>query len=132
MSESAVLIRFDGNGRIYRPGETLTGQYRFPGVDAEQLEAVEVSVLWYTEGKGDEDLAVHQFWRFSAEAGGLLDPSQPGRFSTTLPNSPLSYEGQIVKVRWCVRVRAFFRRNKEVTGQQHFRLGGVPAAKAAP
>ena len=63
-------------------------------------------MLWYTEGKGDEDLAVHEFRRLSADNGYRADPHRVGRFSTTLPNSPLSYEGVIVKVRWCVRVRS--------------------------
>jgi hypothetical protein len=131
MNEPAVIIRFDGNGRTYRPGETLSGQYRFDGVPADQLKAVEVSVLWYTEGKGDEDLAVHEFWRFSPEEGDAAGPGRAGHFSTTLPNSPLSYEGQIVKLRWCLRVRAFLQHNKEVRGQKQFRLGDVPPARAA-
>jgi hypothetical protein len=73
---------------------------------------------------------VHQFWRFSAEDGDFLDPDLPARFQTVLPNSPLSYEGQILKIRWCLRVRAFLQRGKEVIGQKAFRLGDVPPAKA--
>ena len=132
MSDPVVTIRFDGNGRIYRPGESLAGEYRFESLLAEEVKAVEVSVLWYTEGKGDEDMAVHAFWRLNAEDGTTLDPAQPQHFSTVLPNSPLSYDGLIVKLRWCVRVRAFLHRNKEVFGQKTFRLGDVPAVKAPP
>ena len=130
MSDPTITIRFDGNGRVYHPGETLSGEYSLESVDPEEVKAIEVSVLWYTEGKGDEDLAVHDFRRLSVED----DPTQaspwPGRFSTRLPNSPLSYEGQIVKIRWCVRVRAFLTYGREVVGQHRFRLGNVPAAKA--
>jgi hypothetical protein len=123
MDDPVVTIRFDGNGRVYRPGETLSGDYRFDRLPAELVKAVEVSVLWYTEGKGDEDLAVHAFWRFAAEENELAtDPAQGKRFGTVLPNSPLSYEGQIVKVRWCVRVRAFLHRNKDFLGQKEFFL----------
>ena len=86
---------------------------------------MEVSVLWHTEGKGDEDLAVHDFRRLSAENGDPIDPRRPGRFSTVLPNSPLSYRGVIVKIRWCVRVRVFLTRGREVVGELHFRLGEV-------
>jgi len=131
VSDPLVDIRIDGNGRVYRPGETLSGEYHFESLPAGQLKAVEVSVLWYTEGKGDEDLAVHAFWRLSPESGAKTDPGHPNRFSTVLPNSPLSYEGLIVKLRWCVRVRAFLHRGKELLGEKAFRLGDLPPAKAA-
>ncbi len=131
MSEPVIVIRFDGNGRIYCPGETLAGQYRLQGVHPSRVKAVEVSVLWYTEGKGDEDLAVHEFWRLNADDAGQFDPTRPQPFSTTLPNCPLSYDGQIIHLRWCVRVRAFLGRTKEVVGQKIFRLGDVPAVKVA-
>ena len=99
-------------------------------VAADEVKAVEVSVLWYTEGKGDEDLAVHDFWRSSAEGGDGLDLRRPGRFSTVLPKSPLSYRGVLVKIRWCVRVRVFLTRGREVMGELAFRLGEVPAVRS--
>lgn len=127
--EPSIVIRLDGNGRAYKPGEQLGGEYRFDAVARGEVRAVEISVLWYTEGKGDEDLSVHDFRRLAAEESGAADPAAPGRFQTVLPNSPLSYEGQIVKVRWCVRVRAFLGRGREIVGQQQFRLGEVPPSK---
>ena len=127
MNGPTVRIRFDGNGRVYRPGETLSGEYRLESIRREEVKAVEVSVLWHTEGKGDEDLAVHDFRRLAVEEGDWIDPRYPGRFSTVLPNSPLSYRGLIVKLRWCVRVRVFLAREKEVVGELPFQLGDVPA-----
>jgi hypothetical protein len=129
VSEPALRIRFDGNGRTYRPGETLAGEYRMESIRREDVRAVEVSVLWHTEGKGDEDLAVHDFRRLSAEDGDWIDPRYPARFSTVLPNSPLSYLGEIVKLRWCVRVRVFLSHDKEVVGEQPFQLGDVPPVR---
>lgn len=130
MSEPTILIRLDENGRSYAPGETLSGEYRVEGMESETLQAVEVSVLWYSEGKGDEDFAVHEFWRKNADSGELGDPRRPDRFSTTLPLSPLSYEGQIVKIRWCVRVRAILKRGRDLVAQKVFRLGSVPPARS--
>ena len=132
MTGPRIVIRLDENGRIYQPGDRLAGEYRMLAIDRDEIKALEISVLRFTEGKGDEDLAVHDFRRLSAEDGDWIDPRRPGRFSTTLPNSPLSYDGRIVKVRWCVRVRAFLKRGREVVGQRLFRLGDVPAAKAPP
>ena len=125
-AEPTVVIRLDGDGSVYRPGETLSGQYRIKSLAPIQVKAIEVSVLWHSEGKGDEDMAVHEFWRRDADESHPIDPDQPERFRTTLPNSPLSYEGQMIKLRWCVRVRAFPSRGKEVVGERVFQLGNVP------
>jgi hypothetical protein len=130
MNDPLVLIRLDANGRVYWPGETLSGEYRIDAARLAEIKSVEVSVLWYTEGKGDEDLAVHYFRRRSVEDDLGFDPRQPERFSTVLPNSPFSYDGLIVKIRWCVRVRVFMARGKEVVGEKAFQLGPLPAAKA--
>ncbi len=131
MNEPEIIIRLDENDRVYLPGATLSGEYRVEAVEGPSLHAVEVSVLWYSEGKGDEDMAVHEFWRKDAESGELGDPRRPHRFSTTLPQSPLSYGGQIVKIRWCIRVRVILKRGRDLVAQKVFRLGDVPAAKPA-
>lgn len=131
MNEPRVRIRLDGNGRAYRPGETLSGEYRLEYVPPEEVRAIEVSVLWYTEGKGDEDLAVHHFRRIAGEGPDAVSFCEPGRFSTVLPPSPLSYAGAILKIRWCVRVRVFLSRGKEVVGQRDFQLGAVPPLRPA-
>jgi hypothetical protein len=130
MNRPTITVHFDGNSRNYWPGETLSGQYVLDSVAAGDLAAIEVSVLWTSEGKGDEDLAVHEFSRQDIEEGEWFDTRQPGRFSTTLPNSPLSYEGVIVKLRWCVRVRVFLRTGGELVGQREFQLGKVLPAVA--
>jgi hypothetical protein len=106
--------------RVYQPGDELVGDYQIDAVEPHEILAVEASVLWYTEGKGDEDLAVHFFQRrvpTDAEDGDLRRLHQ---FRTLLPNSPLSYSGQIVKIRWCARVRVFLRGGKEVFFEQPF------------
>jgi len=131
MNGPLVRIRFDGNGRAYHPGETLSGEYRIESVPPEEIKAIEVSVLWYTEGKGDEDLAVHDFWRHATDTGDGQDLRSPVRFSAVLPKSPLSYRGVLVKIRWCVRVRVFLTRGREVMGELAFRLGEVPAARTS-
>ena len=126
-----IRIRLDGNGRTYWPGETVGGQYQIESVPLEDVKAIEVSILWYTEGKGDEDLNVHDFRRLAPEDEAWTDPRLPGRFSAVLPNSPLSYQGAIVKIRWCVRVRVFLGRGKEIVGEKPFQVGAVRAAKAS-
>lgn len=126
----SVSLALDGHRLAYRPAEILAGQYVLQGMNAGEIDSLELSVLWHTEGKGDEDLDVHLFKRFCTEDGDHIDPHQPGRFSTQLPKSPLSYEGVIVKIRWCVRVRVFLVSGKEIVSELPFRLGQVARAKA--
>lgn len=126
--EPTIVIHLEGNGSVRRPGETLSGEYLVLSFD-DQAKAVEVSVLWHTEGKGDEDMAVHEFWRRDADEDRPIDVRRPESFSTVLPNSPLSYEGRIVKLRWCVRVRVFPQRGKELVGEKTFQLGDVPPVR---
>lgn len=131
MNEPRVVVRLDENGPRYMPGEALSGEYRLDSFPLGRIRAVEVSVLWHTEGKGEEDMDVHEFQRLSTDDGDWIDPSRPGRFSTVLPNSPLSYDGEILKIRWCVRVRVFPREGKQVVGQRTFVLGNVSAIESA-
>ncbi len=129
--EPTIVIHIEGAGHNRQPGETLCGEYWIESLDASLVKSIEVSVLWHTEGKGDEDMAVHEFLRRNAEDGRPFDLRQPEPFSTTLPNSPLSYEGQIIKVRWCVRVRVIPHRGREMVAEKSFHLGCVPPVAAS-
>ncbi|HTU26971.1 MAG TPA: hypothetical protein VMF30_16310 [Pirellulales bacterium] len=128
MSQPQVELELAGDRRQYQPGETLSGHYRLLGVTAREVRAVELSVLWYTEGTGDEDLAVHFFDRFEP-ATRAIEVCQPQYFGTQLPASPLSYAGQIVKIFWCVRARVFFTQGKDLMVELPIVLGAVAAAK---
>ncbi len=127
MTKPVVVIRFDADQVGYPPGAALAGSFWVRGVTADEIKAVETSVLWYTEGKGDEDMAVHAFWRTSVEANQWIAPNRANRFETMLPQTPLSYSGAILKVRWCVRVRAFLHGGREIIGERAFQLGRLPA-----
>jgi hypothetical protein len=128
MNASSVRLTLDSTTGHYQAGERLTGRYMVEGSQPWAVRASELSVLWYTSGKGEEDMAVHHFERHVSEAARPLDLRVPRRFSTVLPATPLSYDGQIVKVCWCVRLRLFLSQGKETVAEVAFRLGGVPAA----
>ncbi|MDR0870166.1 MAG: hypothetical protein LBN39_05165 [Planctomycetaceae bacterium] len=122
-----ISIALDGRGsRVYQPGETLAGSYWFDSVGGDDIQAVECSLLWHTEGKGSEDIGVHQFWRYAVESGDWIDPRRPGRFSAVLPRSPLSYTGVLLKIRWLVRVRLFLADGREAAEDLAFMLGNLP------
>ena len=128
--EPLISIRLRDAHRRFRPGDELCCEYQVDAVDAAEIQAVEASVLWHTEGKGDEDLGVHYFERLVAAEAPARDLRALRRLHTTLPNSPLTYPGVTVKIRWCVRVRVFLKRGKEAFFEQTFTLGEVPPARA--
>ncbi|GAB6167294.1 hypothetical protein JCM19992_32940 [Thermostilla marina] len=129
MSSVSIDIRLDGRKVRYEPGDVLSGEFVLRDVRRSEIRAVELSVLWYTDGKGDQDLHVHHFRRWSSEQGDWIDPRRPVRFETELPASPLSYEGLIVRVQWCVRVRVFLTDGRDELVEIPFRLGGVARAR---
>ncbi len=105
----------------FDPGNLLVCEYDIEDSLFDHLQTLETSVLWYTEGKGDEDIGVHFFVRRTREQL-KEDRLSSYRFETTLPLSPLTYDGEIVKIRWCVRVRLFWGRGKETVVDRVFQL----------
>ena len=128
---SMRCCRADGR---YAPGETLECTWRVERVTAEILQGIEVSVLWYTEGKGDEDLAVHFFHRWSTARLQTMDLSVSQRFATRLPASPFSYDGVLFRIRWCARMRLFRSVGRDIVTEQPFIVQplSVPAPIAPP
>ena len=125
MNDPHVTIRFDGDVREFMPGETISGQFKLESFDPDDVKAIEFSLLWYTEGKGDEDLDVHEFRRIETDEMNWAAFRQPERFESVLPLSPLSYEGRIVKIRWCARVRVFPNRGRDIVTELPFMLGDL-------
>lgn len=124
--EPLIALRVPSRDYVFRPGEVLRCEYQIDAVPPSKIRAVEASVLWYTEGKGDEDLFVHHFQRFTPSDVVDGDLRHMHVLETTLPRSPLSYDGQIVKICWCARVRLFWGRGKECLAERPFRLAPIP------
>jgi hypothetical protein len=107
------------------PGDALEFEFSIHRVAAEKIDSLEASVLWSTEGKGSEDIGVHFFERISGSELTRKPLSEPRSLSTVLPHCPLSYEGQLMKIRWCVRLRLFLTAGREILAEQPFYLGNV-------
>ena len=135
MNPTTVTIQLDSMHRVYHPGEKLSGRFRWDVPSTDDVKRVELSVMWRTEGKGDEDFGLHHFeshelLHASSQLGGKRGARERvswRRFQTEqgLPNSPTSYHGLLVKIRWCVRVRCFLKSGKEVVEDREFQLGGT-------
>lgn len=128
MMEPLISIVLAGYGRIVEPGELLRGELQIDAVDPDELESLELSVLWYTEGKGDEDLGIHYFQRIAADGPNRSSLHELRKFQTVMPASPLSYDGVILRLRWCVRLRVFLTRGRSYVADKIFQLGNLPSA----
>ena len=124
--EPLLSIQLFDHLPYYRPGDLLKCDYQIDAVGDGEVQAVEASVLWYTEGKGDEDMGVHFFERRIA-ADEPNDLRELRRFEVVLPNTPLSYAGALVQVFWCVRLRTFLPKGKESALDHPFQLGNLVA-----
>ena len=120
-----IEVNFAAGKNRFLPGETLECEYRVQTRGDVNIIAIETSVLWMTVGKGEEDLGVHFFER--RMRGEIEQGEIAPKFNlrTVLPRSPLSYEGQILSVRWAVRVRAILGRGAEEVKDANFALGNV-------
>jgi hypothetical protein len=130
--EPLISIQVLHGGRPFAPQEVLACQYQIDGIDPAEIAALEASVMWYTEGKGDEDLAVHYFERRTPSDVVDGDLRTLRRFECQLPKAPLSYTGLLFKIRWCVRVRIFLKGGRDLFADERFLLGDVPAAEIPP
>ena len=104
-------------------------EYRLRAVEGLTIHAIETSVIWIAGGKSTEDIGVHFFQRISKDAITPEMLRRPHRLSTVLPNSPLSYPGVIVNIRWCVRVRMFYGDDSELIKDHEFVLGNAAVPK---
>ncbi|MEO1530073.1 MAG: hypothetical protein AAFX06_32105, partial [Planctomycetota bacterium] len=92
---SISLCSEDGK---YQGGTSLNAKWRVSRITLDSLTAIEISVIWYTEGKGDQDLHVHHFERLSESQirrSGLADEQS---LSCELPPTPLSYSGRLIRL----------------------------------
>ena len=126
--EPLLSLCLVGSTRQFSAGDELICEYQVDAVEPDEIQAVEASVLWHTEGKGEEDMGVHFFERRLPVDAEASDLRPLRRLRTRLPSSPLTYAGAILNIQWCVRLRVFLRRGRELVVEQPFTLGSVPAA----
>lgn len=113
----------------YHPGDEVEVRVALDNGQLETCRAVEIALLWYTAGKGEEDIAVQDFERHSLIAP---DAATDYQLIGRLPEVPLSYDGVIVKVCWSARVRLIELSGKQSIFETPFRLGKIASPSAEP
>jgi hypothetical protein len=96
---SWLRVELDEGRASFRPGEVVRGTASW-SLDAPP-SAVEVRLIWFTQGKGDRDVGL-------VEAVPAAAPSAEGglSFAFTLPDGPYSFSGTLVSLLWAVEVVA--------------------------
>ncbi len=83
----------------YRPGEELVGA---AGWELDKAPAaVEVRLIWFTRGKGTEDVGVVDTVRFDETKAAEARP-----FRFRLPDAPHSFSGKLISLIWAVEAVA--------------------------
>jgi hypothetical protein len=120
--EPLIALRIEGPSNVLHPGDQLVCEYQVDAIQPSEIQAIEASVMWYTEGKGDEDSGIHFFERNTPSDAVDGDLRQLHRLETVLPASPVTYDGAILKIRWCVRVRLFWTPGRQIFQDRAFQL----------
>jgi hypothetical protein len=120
MNQTHIEIELDKK-RLYEPGDFLICEFQIELAENQQIKVLESSVLWSTEGKGEQDIGVHFFERKKSLPSTAYLHTQ--KLSTVLPATPLSYRGRILNIDWYVRVKIFFANGRTFTENRLFQLG---------
>ena len=96
-----ITISFDQSDTHFRPGETISGTVSWSGLDG-TTDKLETRLLWYTEGKGSQDLEVVE-----SLSSQLTRPDGSSRFEFTAPTRPFSFSGKLISLRWVIEVVEF-------------------------
>ena len=120
-------MRVCGMKPAYQVGERLDFEVMLNPVAMETCSAIEISVIWFTEGKGSEDMNVHFFRRLAGPQ--LSRTAEPIKleFQSVLPTGPISYRGRLVSIRWTTRVRIYLANGEESSVDRSFVLKTVSA-----
>ena len=95
MDNLSVALREDKTA--FAPRETIHGTVQW-SLDANP-QHLDLSLFWYTSGKGTRDVGVVETQRFD-------DPGAHGSkdFSFTLPDGPYSFSGKLISLLWAIEL----------------------------
>ncbi len=131
MTDDDILLTIVDGDRKFEAGDLLVGSFAIPRADELGVKRAELSIVWHTSGKGDEDFGVHKLFNYNSEGNDAVSLGRRRDFRTRLPAGPLSYDGIAVKIHWCVRLRIIMLRGRQRVFDEPFWLGHVARAQLA-
>lgn len=95
-----LQITVDHDRTVFMPGAIVTGKAIW---ELEQSpEKMEIKLLWYTRGKGTQDLGVVDLHTFPNPIA-----KQQHDFQLRLPDSPYSFSGKLISIVWAIELIAY-------------------------
>jgi hypothetical protein len=94
-----LTIDIEDMNTSFQPGRAVRGQVQWRL--AEEPEKACLRLLWYTAGKGTEDVGIVQTVEFDDPAA-----ADTRRFDFTLPAGPYSFSGQLISLIWTLELEA--------------------------
>lgn len=95
-----VALEFPDARRAFRPGERIAVRALWLLEDeVESIEAIEVRLLWHTQGKGDTDLAVVAIERIDQPG-----PHGAKDLTIQIPDRPFSFSGKLISLSWHLEI----------------------------
>lgn len=88
-------VRIEEGRTAFAPRESVRGQVEWR--EDSPPEAIEVRLLWHTEGRGDPDVGVARTLRIEAPSA-----SGSSAFEFECPSGPYSFSGRLISLRWAV------------------------------
>ena len=120
-------VEIDGGRDAFSPGESVKGTVQWMLDDAP--DAIEVRLLWYTEGRGDQDVGLARTLRIEAPSAMGSSP-----FELESASGPYSWSGRLISIRWAVEAvakpGAYTARSEIVLGPEGRALDPTTAARA--
>jgi hypothetical protein len=98
---STLRLALDEPGRTCRPGAALEvdASWYLDGSD----HTVELNLVWYTSGKGTQDIEVAEQVILTSDTPGS---SGSRRHTLRLPEGPYSFSGKLITLAWALELVA--------------------------
>ena len=100
-----ITISLDQSNTHFRPGEAISGTVSWADL-GEQTDKLETRLVWYTEGKGNQDIEVIKSLPLH-----VTQPDGSARFEFTAPTRPFSFSGKLISLIWVIEVVVFPNRD---------------------
>jgi hypothetical protein len=97
VSAPGLQILTDEGATSFMPGGSITGEVRWSTAD--DAEALELRLFWYTSGRGTDDVGV-------VAAQPIDNPGSSGsrRFAFKVPEGPYSFSGKLITLAWALEL----------------------------
>ena len=106
------MLKINLEKTSFKPGNTISGDIVWSN-ERPETENIEARLIWYTEGKGDQDVEVVD--SISFELTGNSTQNGQGRFEFVAPHRPSSFSGKLISLMWAIEAIVYPGKNGERT-----------------